>query len=223
MQRTLESRLREAVAAVDAVALPDCAPAVSVALAAGLAAVFFVQLALVPGACAQSTYPAYCAAYVLADGNSALGLALLPFLHGYPLHAAVNVLTLLFFGAHAECRFGRRRLVVLFLAGAYLGIFLQMLWNLGGTGSPLSLGASGAIYALAVAPGTADVLTHGRAIRERQTEYPLAVVGLLVLLSAVLAALGVFPDARATATVAHLVGALVGVFYGAVWSVERGG
>lgn len=216
----MRPRLREAVAAVDAVALPDCRPTVSVALAAGLAAAFLAQLALVPGACAQSTYPAYCAAYVLADGNSALGLALLPLLHGYPFHAAVNALTLLFFGAHAECRFGRRRLVVLFLAGAYLSVFLQILWNLGGSGSPLSLGASGAVYALAVAPGTAGVLTHGRAIRERQAEYPLAVVGLLVFLSAVLAAVDVLPNARATATVAHLVGALVGVFYGAVWSVE---
>jgi membrane associated rhomboid family serine protease len=210
------TRVDDRVAAVRDVALPDCRPWVTAALAAVLVAVFLAQVALVPPACARATYPVYCGVFVLADGNAVGGLLLLPFLHGFPLHAAVNGVMLLFFGAHSECRFGRRRLLVGFLTAAYLSTFVQILWNLGGAGSPLALGASGGVYALAVAPGVAAVLEHGRSLPDGDA--PIAVIGALVFASALLGALGMLPNARQTATVAHLVGALLGAFYGSLWA-----
>lgn len=204
-------------------AFPDCRPAVTVALVAALAAAFLAQIAFVPTACARATYPAYCGVFVLAHGHTVAGLLLLPFLHGFPLHAGVNAVMLLFFGAHSECRFGRRRLLVAFLTAAYLSTFVQILWNLGGTGSPLALGASGGVYALAVAPGVAAILEHGWSLSDRERDAPVAVIGTLVFASAVLGVLGVLPNAGQTATIAHLVGALLGAFYGALWSAVESG
>jgi len=212
------------LAAARDLVLPDCRPTVTVALVAALAAVFLAQVAFVPAACSRATYPAYCGVFVLAHGSTVAGLLLLPFLHGFPLHAGVNAAMLLFFGAHSECRFGRRRLLVAFLTAAYLSTFVQILWNLGGAGSPLALGASGGVYALAVAPGVAALLEHGRSLPDYERDAPFAVIGALVFVSAVLGVLGVLPNAGQTATVAHLVGALLGAFYGALWSaVETAG
>jgi membrane associated rhomboid family serine protease len=85
-------------------------------------------------------------AYILS-GQGLLTLVSSMFLHGGIMHLAGNMLFLAVFGDNVECRIGRPRYLILYLASGTLGALahvLACLFTGTGLGTPL-VGASGAI------------------------------------------------------------------------------
>lgn len=218
----------------------DCAPAGAVTAAGALVGLFLLQTLLTPARCGTAVYPAVCGVFVLAATNSALGVALMPFLHGYAHHLLVNVVSILFFGSLFECRYGRFRFAFFFVSVAYLSTFGQLLWKLDRNLEPLAIGASGAAYGLAVAVGFRVVLAvatevvgryrsgelttrshwRGALAVETSEELLLGVAGVFALGFAAASYASLVPVDPRTATAAHFVGALFGLAHAWIYWLE---
>jgi len=72
------------------------------------------------------------------------------FVHLGWLHLALNLLSVVDLGRHAERKLGSTRFLVLFVVSGYCGFWLSDLWFVARYGgSPLTAGASGAIFGIA--------------------------------------------------------------------------
>jgi rhomboid protease GluP len=130
------------------------------------------------------------------------------FVHLGLLHLGLNLLSVVDLGAHAERKLGSARFLVLFVVSGYCGFWLSDLWFLTRYGgSPLTAGASGAIFGIAGAEIGAMVIRKDPELKERFVR--LAVYALVFAL--------MVPVNNA----AHIGGFLAGAAFGALIERQR--
>jgi membrane associated rhomboid family serine protease len=128
------------------------------------------------------------------------------FVHLGWLHLALNLLSVVDLGKHAERSLGSARFLVLFVVSGYCGFWLSDLWFVTRYGgSPLTAGASGAIFGIAGGEIGAMLIRRDPELKERFIR--IAVYALIFAL--------VVPVNNA----AHIGGFLAGAAFGAL--VER--
>lgn len=124
------------------------------------------------------------------------------FAHGSIGHLLSNLFGLALFGLILEGRIGAKRVLWLFLlSGIIINIFSPY---------PISLGASGAIYAIL---GTLTILRQGMIVWVSGMPMPMIVAGFLWLVQDIL---GVFIPSN-VANLAHIGGLFLGVGMGIYW------
>ena len=133
------------------------------------------------------------------------------FLHGGVLHILLNAISLLIYGSAVEAIFSGGAVAIVWVAGGSLASEASLLWreSQGATGS-LSVGASGAIFALAGAVIAAAIRLRGRLAPGRAR----ALAGASLFLVVQSLSSGIVENA--TDNAAHLGGLVAGVGLGAV-------
>jgi membrane associated rhomboid family serine protease len=126
------------------------------------------------------------------------------FLHSDINHLVLNLIALLVFGTILEKEIGSKKILILFLFGAFIGDFLSSLFY------PLdvsSIGASAGIFAIM----TAALLIKPVQI-EAYIPIPIGVIALGYIASMIVGLITGTPEG--VSHIGHLGGALVGLFYG---------
>lgn len=130
------------------------------------------------------------------------------FVHLGLLHLALNMMSLVDLGAHAERAFGSARFLVLVVFSGYCGFWLSDAWyELRYGGSPLTAGASGAIFGIVGGDIGAMAVRRDPGLKDRFVR---------VVVYALIFAL-VFPVNNA----AHIGGFIAGAAFGALLERQR--
>ena len=133
------------------------------------------------------------------------------FSHADPAHLFSNIIALGFFGLFLEKSIGSRKLFVLFL---YSGVIINVLINVFSI-YPVSLGASGAIYAVL---GCLAILRPWMVVYIYFIPMPMVIATSLWFLQDIL---GLFYPSN-VANVAHILGLFIGVGMGFYWRGRYG-
>lgn len=128
------------------------------------------------------------------------------FLHGGWLHLAVNVGTLLAFGAGLEREIGGRRLLLLFTLSGIIGAFTHLAVYPEGA-APL-IGASGGISGLF---GAVLMMAHGRGLMGQGYGKLLPFIGIWILITLFFGFFGMPGTPSAIAWTTHLGGFIAGL------------
>ena len=126
------------------------------------------------------------------------------FLHSNLDHLLSNLLVLLIFGFALEEEIGRKKFLILFFAGAFLGDLLSSLIY---SSSQISVGASGGIFSIMAAAILIKPIKM-----EVFVPIPLGIIGIGYLLYAIIGLIANYPPN--VSHIAHMGGAFVGLFYG---------
>ncbi len=133
------------------------------------------------------------------------------FLHGHPGHLIINSLVLFMFGSILERKVGTKRyLKIFFVSGILASLSFVIFMNFRGATTP-AVGASGAIFgifaALAILAPEIRVLFFFL--------FPMGIRTALVIFAAYdLINLFLYAETSLTASIAHLTGLVIGVYYG---------
>ncbi len=130
------------------------------------------------------------------------------FAHGGIAHLLLNSFALFLFGLILEQRIGSKRVIILFLVS---GVLINLI-----TPYPLSLGASGAIYALI---GALALLRPTMMMWGFGVPMPMILVAVLYLIQDII---GAFAPASTVGNLAHISGLIMGVAVGIYWRKKHG-
>ncbi len=126
------------------------------------------------------------------------------FLHSNLDHLLSNILVLLIFGLALEEEIGKKRFLILFIAGAFLGDLLSSFIY---SSTQISVGASAGIFSIIAAAILIKPIKM-----EVFVPIPLGIIGIGYLVYAIIGLIANYPPN--VAHIAHIGGAFVGLFYG---------
>lgn len=185
--------------------------------------IYYLQINFAPSSCQSAVPIAECSANSLVRTNTEVGLILLPLMHGSWSHFIFNIGLLAMFGWPVEILVRRRFFMKFLFIAAYAPIEVRAVWNILQGIPPLSLGVSGAVYALAgflaaiLAPTTVNGLiemTSQIETIEGLTKFMFFILSLATILEAFLAHYHITSVGPKTATLVHLAGAILGALIG---------
>jgi len=139
------------------------------------------------------------------------------FLHAGPAHVVLNAATMLVFGPAVERIFTRWGFAIIFAGGGALASLASLAWRLSryGVGPHISIGASGAIFALGGA-----LLAGAFRLRGRLASGRARALGAAILFLALPALANGF-EHHGTDNAAHAAGLVSGVLLGAVMPLSE--